>query len=191
MSAALKLVPDFEPWELREWGLPDINPAPRFDYWSTPGATGQAQLLIGDTPGNWYECIACEPEPSYQTSFDIYSLSNPVATSPWANLSVTRQFGQRPRGRPFFTCKRFTNFQVSVTSESVSTALVSVHLLSSLAENDAGQDDSAIPDEGVYAPQWPRKILFSETVEFRISELPRREPSVFVDDGFLTVIDDE
>jgi hypothetical protein len=51
-------------------------------------------------------------------------------------------------------------------------------------------DDLAIPDEGVYAPPRPRRILSSEIVEFRTATLARRRPRITRDDSFLAVIDD-
>jgi hypothetical protein len=42
--------------------------------------------------------------------------------------------------------------------------------------------DTSIPEEGVYAPPRPRKVLFSEVVEFRTETLPRRKPQIPADD---------
>jgi hypothetical protein len=53
---------------------------------------------------------------------------------------------------------------------------------------DAG--DMAIPEEGVYAPRRPRRILSSEIVEFRTATLARRWPRITGDDSFLAAIDD-
>ena len=49
----------------------------------------------------------------------------------------------------------------------------------------------SIPEEGVYAPPRPRKVLFSEVVEFRTATLPRRKPRIPRDDSFRPVTDDE
>jgi hypothetical protein len=51
-------------------------------------------------------------------------------------------------------------------------------------------DDAPIPEEGVYAPRRPRKILSSEVVEFRTATLARRRPRITGDDSFLAAIDD-
>jgi hypothetical protein len=51
-------------------------------------------------------------------------------------------------------------------------------------------DDLAIPDEGVYAPPRPRRVLSSEIVEFRTATLARRRPRITSDDSFLAAIDD-
>jgi hypothetical protein len=51
--------------------------------------------------------------------------------------------------------------------------------------------DDSMPEEGVYAPPHPRKVLLSEVVEFRTDQLPRRKPRITSDDSFLAVIDDE
>ncbi len=51
-------------------------------------------------------------------------------------------------------------------------------------------DDMAIPEEGVYAPPRPRRVLFSEVVEFRTATLARRRPRITGDDSFLAAIDD-
>jgi hypothetical protein len=51
--------------------------------------------------------------------------------------------------------------------------------------------DESIPEEGVYAPPRPRKVLFSEVVEFRTETLPRRRPRIPDDESFPAVIDDE
>jgi hypothetical protein len=69
-----------------------------------------------------------------------------------------------------------------------------------LSEVDAGPaaspgapvevDDLALPDEGVYAPPRPRRILSSEIVEFRTATLARRRPRITGDDSFLAAIDD-
>jgi hypothetical protein len=42
-----------------------------------------------------------------------------------------------------------------------------------------------VPVEGVYAPPRPRKILFSEVIEFRTKTLPRRKPRIPCDHSFL------
>jgi hypothetical protein len=52
-------------------------------------------------------------------------------------------------------------------------------------------DDLAIPEEGVYAPPRPRRILSSEIVEFRTVTLARRRPRITGDDSVLAAIDDE
>jgi hypothetical protein len=54
----------------------------------------------------------------------------------------------------------------------------------------ADVDDLAIPDEGVYAPPRPRRILSSEVVEFRTAALARRRPRITDDDSFQAAIDD-
>jgi hypothetical protein len=53
-----------------------------------------------------------------------------------------------------------------------------------------GVDDMAIPEEGVYAPRRPRRILSSEIVEFRTATLARRRPRITGDDSVLAAIDD-
>lgn len=62
----------------------------------------------------------------------------------------------------------------------------------SAASPDAPSEvvDLAIPDEGVYAPPRPRRILSSEIVEFRTATLARRRPRITGDDSFLAAIDD-
>ena len=52
-------------------------------------------------------------------------------------------------------------------------------------------NDLAIPEEGVYAPPRPRRILSSEIVEFRTVTLARRRPRITGDDSVLAAIDDE
>jgi hypothetical protein len=39
-------------------------------------------------------------------------------------------------------------------------------------------DDVAIREEGVYAPRRPRRVVFSEIVEFRTTTLARRRPHI-------------
>jgi hypothetical protein len=51
--------------------------------------------------------------------------------------------------------------------------------------------DESIPEEGVYAPPRPRKVLDSEVVEFRIKTLPRRKPRIPNDESLRVIIDDE
>lgn len=49
-------------------------------------------------------------------------------------------------------------------------------------------DDASMLGEGVYAPSRPRRVLFSEVVEFQTDKLPRRTPRIVSDDSFLAVI---
>jgi hypothetical protein len=51
--------------------------------------------------------------------------------------------------------------------------------------------DESIPEEGVYAPPRPRKVLYSEVVEFRTKTLPRRKPRIHGDESLRVLIDDE
>jgi hypothetical protein len=51
-------------------------------------------------------------------------------------------------------------------------------------------DDLAIPEEGVYAPRRPHRILSSEIVEFRIATQARRRPRITGDASLLAAVDD-
>jgi hypothetical protein len=52
-------------------------------------------------------------------------------------------------------------------------------------------DAASIPEEGIYAPPRPRRVLHSEVVEFQTDKLPRRKPRITCDDSYLAVIDDD
>ena len=56
--------------------------------------------------------------------------------------------------------------------------------LEELAVAPEGVGES-IPTEGVYAPRRPRKVLFSEVVEFRTETLPRRKPRIPGDNSHI------
>jgi hypothetical protein len=52
-------------------------------------------------------------------------------------------------------------------------------------------DAAPFPEEGVYAPPRPRRVLLSEFVEFETDKLPRRKPRINGDDSFLSAIGDD
>jgi hypothetical protein len=58
-------------------------------------------------------------------------------------------------------------------------------------DTPVNDNDMAIPEEGIYAPPRPRRVLHSVVVEFRTATLPRRRPRITGDDSFLAAIDDE
>ena len=53
----------------------------------------------------------------------------------------------------------------------------------------ADADESETPWRGVFAPPRDREILFTAEVEFRIADLPRREPQIAISPRWLD--DDE
>jgi hypothetical protein len=87
----------------------------------------------------------------------------------------------------------FIGFMLPIEATGVEPEPVANLLADSAEQVSAVADsvDASIPEEGVYAPQRPRKVLLSEVVEFRTDKLPRRKPHIAGDGSFLVVIDDE
>ena len=77
-------------------------------------------------------------------------------------------------------------------SETSLTASVPVKHLERLAPS--AEAATSVAEEavyGVYAPYRPRRVLYSEVVEFRVDTLRRLKPLIMGDDSFLAVVDDE
>lgn len=57
-----------------------------------------------------------------------------------------------------------------------------------MSERDDDEAEIEIAEmdlRGVYAPSVPRRVIFSEVLEFRIADLPRREPQIYIDPRHL------
>jgi hypothetical protein len=57
-------------------------------------------------------------------------------------------------------------------------------------DRHAGLPAEGFPPESIFVPRRKKKVLLSEVVEIKTSDLPRRKPRIVGDDSFLAVIDD-
>jgi len=72
-----------------------------------------------------------------------------------------------------------------MSTESVTTSTTA------LPTHKTGSSVDVYPADGVFAARRKKKVLLSEVVEFKTSELRRRKPRMVSDDTFLAIIDDE
>ena len=57
-------------------------------------------------------------------------------------------------------------------------------------DRHAGAPAETYPPESLFVPRRKKKVLLSEVIEIKTSDLPRRKPRMVGDDNFLAVIDD-